>query len=486
MKKIKKALFLLLTLSLCSCTGLTEGVFTGINNAGGNIWNSKDNLPQEKIQYNNENALVIISSISENLKNNKARVTSSKKDYYEVYCGENLSINLENYETNVSVLSSPKCASKETKIRDGKFFFRSPYQGKYIIKISGNGSSREIEIFNKTFFATEENLVYNNLLENYKLQNMKGLENDLTIFRLAFPDNKRDKEISFLAIDLAKKTKNNKLIKDEFNFLNRFTILNEQEKLLLIETLNTTKTAINLNKNFLNFSSQSTELNDLLAKYITTKTSPTKDEVEFLESFAKNSNNKDIKRFLGNWYLKNNDTIKGNEYLKEIGELKKFPLSTSNTNSGISSTFPVNLPNLNLPQQNVDGSMVENKYNKYVSFLNDGVKSFKKENYNEAVIQLEKGIKLNSNFSEQKDYFYYLGMSFFKLGNYSKAIQNLKKSINLEKIDEKKAEMYYNIGIAFDKLGDKEQAVRYMTYIKQNFKNTTWNTKGSLYLLENN
>lgn len=480
MEKMKKTLFLLLTLSLCSCTGLTEGAFSKIEKSSNNIWKSKDNLPQEKIPYNNQNSLVIISSISENLKNNKIRTTSDKKDYYEVYCGETLSINLENYETNVGVLSTPKGASKETKIKDGKLFFRSPYQGKYMIEISGNGKSREIEIINKSFYSIDESLVYDNLLENYKSGNIKGLENDLTIHRLAFPDHKRDKELSFLAIELAKKTKNTKLIKDEFNFLNRFSTLNEQEKLLLMEVLNSTKTTVNLNKNFLNFTSQSTELNSLLAKYIITKAAITKDEIEFLELFAKNSDDKDVKRFLGNWYLKNNDTVKGNEYLKEIGELKKYPLQIGNSNN---PNFPINIPTNNIPTTT---GTVENKYNKYVEFLGSGIKSFKNENYNEAIIQLEKGAKLNNNFSEQKDYFYYLGMSFFKLGNYSKAIQNLKKSINLEKIDEKKAEMYYNIGIAFDKLGDKEQAIRYMTYIKQNFKNTTWNTKGNLYLLENN
>ena len=77
-----------------------------------------------------------------------------------------------------------------------------------------------------------------------------------------------------------------------------------------------------------------------------------------------------------------------------------------------------------------------------------------------------------------------MGESHFRTENYAEAVKDFKNSLNLEKNDEKKAEIYYNIGIAYDKLGDKEQAVNYLTYVRQNYKNSSWSVKSSLYLLQ--
>ena len=74
--------------------------------------------------------------------------------------------------------------------------------------------------------------------------------------------------------------------------------------------------------------------------------------------------------------------------------------------------------------------------------------------------------------------------SYFRTENYSEAVNDYKNSLNLEKNDEKKAEIYYNIGMAYNKLGDNEQAVNYLTYVRQNYKNSPWSVKSSLYLLQ--
>ena len=128
--------------------------------------------------------------------------------------------------------------------------------------------------------------------------------------------------------------------------------------------------------------------------------------------------------------------------------------------------------------------VVDYKEDKAESFAFLGHLYYENEEYLKAIRYFEKALEIDKNYIEKKDIYFYLGQSYFRTENYSEAVNDYKNSLNLEKNDEKKAEIYYNIGMAYNKLGDNEQAVNYLTYVRQNYKNSPWSVKSSLYLLQ--
>lgn len=277
-----------------------------------------------------------------------------------------------------------------------------------------------------------------------------------------------------MLIELAGKDGNAKLIKDEVDFLQKNTKLADYDKIVILNSLKKIQGSdFEITSALLEYDKQSPELNNEIVNLIVSKTTQSQNEIVFLEKYYSTlpTPDENLKNLIGNWYLKNGNILKGTQYLNQ-------------------SENPLNIEQQIIPtsQVTVENGSVENleaqNYTQYLTFIKEGKNNFEKENYIEAIIYFEKALELNKDYIEQKDIYFYMGQSHFKTGNYSESVKDFKNSLNLEKNDEKKAEIYYNIGISYDKLGDKEQAVNYLTYVRQNYKNSPWSVKSSLYMLQ--
>lgn len=472
---MKNYIFLSLVLLLSSCTNLDNLKGSLSESSIEKPWNNVGELKAQSIILNSSAPSGILSDISTSLKRGYVReYNSTYRNNYEVYVGDYVSIPLGIGEDSYNVLYSPLGASYEMEIKDGKLFFRGIYQGNYEVNIYSGGSfSRKIAIQNKLKYEFTEQNNYDVILQEYKAGNLKGLSDSVAVHRIAFPNSFRDKEISFMLIELAGKDGNAKIIKDEIDFLQRYTKLDEYDKLNIVNSLKMIQ-----DKNFiissalLEYKRSATNLNQEIAGLIMNKNKNTQEEIIFLEKMYETTPDETMGNFIGNWYIKNGNPIKGASYLNNGGE---NPVDMGTLNPEIKDTKVEENAPVDLEAQN---------YTQYLTFFEDGKKKFNKDNYVEAIIYFEKALGLNREYIEQKDIYFYMGESYFKTGNYSEAVNYFKKSLNLEKNDEKKAEIYYNIGIVYDKLGDKEQAVNYLTYIRQNYKNSSWSVKASLYLLQ--
>ena len=472
---MKKFIYLCLLLFLAGCTSIENLVDNKNENIIEKNYGSEE-LKTQEIILNSSDPAGILNDISNSLKRGYVReYNSSYSNKYEVYVGDYLSIPLGIGEDSYNMFFYPLGTSYEMEIRDGKLLFRGIYQGNYEVMLYSAGSfSRKITIQNKLKYQFEEQNNYELIQQSYKAGNIKLLSDSVAIHRIAFPNSFRDKEISFMLIDLAGKDGNAKIIKDEIDFLQKYTKLDEYDKLNIINSLKLIQDKnFEISNSLLEFDSSATNLNQEIVQLILAKENPTQEEIIFLEKvYSSNAiPDSNLGNFIGNWYIKNGNALKGASYLTGNSE---NPLE--NITGGI---IPTN------PETTVTPENLETKnYTQYLTFFEDGKKNFEKENYIEAVIYFEKALGLNRDYIEQKDIYFYMGESHFRTENYAEAVKDFKNSLNLEKNDEKKAEIYYNIGIAYDKLGDKEQAVNYLTYVRQNYKNSSWSVKSSLYLLQ--
>ena len=476
---MKKVVYLCLALFLASCTSLEKlkNETAKTDSSTEKNWNIGGELKTEKIILNTSATEGILSDISNSLKRGYVKeYNTTYRDNYEVYVGDYVSLPLGIGEDSYNMFFSPLGTSYELEIKDGKLYFRSIYQGNYEIMIYSAGSfSRKITITNKLKYEFTEQNNYEVIAQNYQSNNLKGLSNSVAVHRIAFPNSFRDKEISFMLMELAGKDGNTKVVKEEIEFLKKYKTLDEQDKLTILDTLSGIGSAgTKLDPVLLEYNSANTILNPELKKIILSKTSVDRGEIEFLEKYFRDEPTKETAEFIGNWYLKNGDINRGTQYI----------------NGTIEGIAPELLESI---FTKAEGEIVdpmaelENKnYTQFRSFLSDGESSFNQGSYVEALVHFEKALSINKDYAETKDIYFYMGQSNFQLENYQKAIDNYKKALNIEKSDDKKAEIYYNMGIAYDKLGNKEESRNYFTFVRQKFPKSSWSTKSSIYLLKLN
>ena len=308
--------FLLILLTMYSCTGLPQK--TDIDNIWSSISGENAPLEQESIVLTTTDAPGLLQVISQNLKTGKTKSYSERYNgsNFEVYVGDYLIIPLK-AEDDFKLLSYPKNISYELGIKGTNLVFRSIYQGDFEIELRSLGDiTRRITISNKLKYRFTEQNNYDIILKNYAMGNLKLLQDSVALHRIAFPDSFRDKEISFMLMEVASKAGNNRIVKEELNFLKKFGNLDEHDKLSIIDALSLSGDKnIKLDSMMLEFSEENSILNETLKNIITTKSVASRDEVEFLEKYFKTNPSKELAEFIGNWYLKNGDINKGNQYI---------------------------------------------------------------------------------------------------------------------------------------------------------------------------
>lgn len=470
--------FLLILLTMYSCTSLPQK--TDFESIWSSVTGESAPLAQETIVLTENDPSGLLGIISQSLKDGKTKSYSDgySGSNFEVYVGDYLMIPLKS-ENDFKLLSYPKTISYELGIKGINLVFRSIYQGDFEVELYSNGGvTRRIKISNKLKYRFTEQNNYDIILKNYASNNLKQLQNSVALHRIAFPDSFRDKEISFMLMELASKDGNTRIVKEEIEFLKKYKMLDEHDKLNILDSLALSGNNTPFDSVLLEYKSENTILNEALKKAIMAKTTLNREEIEFLEKEFKDNPDKETAEFIGNWYLRNGDVNKGNQYINgTIDGISPEILGGIFGNIGTGAEEGLIDPAATLENQN---------YTQFRTFLKDGEKSYNSGNYVEALVYLQRAAEINKDYVESKDLYYYIGESSRLTESYQKAVDNYKKALSLEKNSDKKAEIYYNMAIAYDNLGNKEEARNYFTYVRQNYPKTSWSTKSSIYLLKLN
>ena len=212
--------YLLILLTMYSCTGLPQKPDLG------SIWGRSEEQPltQETIILTENDPSGILSEVSRTLREGKSKEYSGSYNgnTFEVYAGDYLFIPLKS-EDNFKLVSYPRNISYELGIKGNNLVFRSIYQGEFTLDFYSLGEvTRRVKISNKLKYRFTEQNNYDIILKNYAKNDIKQLQNSVALHRMAYPDSFRDKEISFMLMELAGKDGNIGIVKEEIEFLKKY------------------------------------------------------------------------------------------------------------------------------------------------------------------------------------------------------------------------------------------------------------------------
>ncbi|MDP0488892.1 MAG: tetratricopeptide repeat protein [Fusobacterium sp. JB021] len=426
-------------------------------------------LVQDNFILNNSGINYFLDITKDNIKNKTSR-TYLTNNHPEVYLGEYAIIPIDNIDSFSKEI--PKVQSYDAFIKDNNFYFRSIYQGFYSFSfIKDNQILKTITINNISRYKISKANLENMISENITIKDLENLENSVTLFKMLFPENSKNKEFSIALLDLAIENSDINIFKKESKYLENNFDLSSLEKIKIINgKTSLLKENIPFTIEYLNFKENSKELNDYIKRAILKKIKPTAQELLFLEACYTKERTLELTNQISSFYKLSNNPTKANYYKSDNSFLLPLP---------IDSTI-VELENLNNSENIKIDSPSEDKAN--ISYKN-ALNYYKNKSYAEAILAFEKAKLLKTNSSKIEDVNFYLGMSYYNSNNTPKAIDKLKL------VDENNSnypEALYRLGDLNAKQGNKAEAIKLFNQVKNLFPKTIWGRKSSIYLLKIN
>ena len=128
-------------------------------------------LAQESFYLNNSGIAYLLDILSQNIKSNAVR-SYENGNYFDIYMGEYLSVPCTDaYEP--ALILSPNIQSYDAFIKNGRFYFRSLYQGVYTFNLVNNGVSvRTITVNNKAKYKISAGDLKNIIYTDYNAKNL--------------------------------------------------------------------------------------------------------------------------------------------------------------------------------------------------------------------------------------------------------------------------------------------------------------------------
>lgn len=430
----------------------------------------KNTLTEESFFLNDSGAAYLLDILSQNIKSNAVREYESG-NYFDIYMGEYLSIPCVDGSVPNLVLS-PKIQSYDAFVKNGRFYFRSLYQGVYTFSFARNSiNERTITVNNKSKYKVSEKDLKNMISTNYNGKDVDSLKNSATLLKLLFPDSLENKQASSLLYDLASIDGNQNIIRTESAFLEENFPLTSQDKMKLIAGKEKVLgNDYSLSEKYLDFSNNSPELNDYVMRNIIKRSNPTNAELAFLENVYAAKPTKDLADVIGMLYFKAGNVIKGTHYSNSKDGSLPSALSSSiftdNKNIGEGIQEPI--------EETADYTDFLNNYQNGISYYKDG-------SYAEAILLLEKSMAVEKDFREKENIPFYLGDSYMMSENYQKAKENF---LLVKNTNEFYPEAMYKLGELYYKNGEKDLAIKTFEANRDNFPGTVWGRKSSIYLLK--
>lgn len=432
----------------------------------------ENTLAQESFFLNNSGIAYLLDILSQNIKSNAVR-TYEQGNYFDIYMGEYLSIPCAD-AIEPALILSPNIQSYDAFIRNGRFYFRSLYQGVYTFNLINNGvTTRTITVNNKSKYKISEGDLKNIVYTDYNNKNLNNLKNSATLFKITFPDSTENRDISSLLFNLAVLEGNGDIARTESAFLEENYPLTSQDKMRLIAGKEKVLgNDYNLSDKYLNFAENTPELNDYVMRNIIKRSNPTANELLFLENVYAESPTKDLADIISILYFRNGNVVKGTHYADSKNGTLPAPIKNSLFSQ--EGNTPLQENSQNMEQETEEYSDFYNNYQNGISYYKDG-------SYAEAIVLFEKSMSSEEDFKEKENIPFYLGNSYMMSGNYKKAKENF---LLLKNTNEFYPEAMYKLGELYYKNGEKDLAIKTFEQNRDNFPGTVWGRKSSIYLLK--
>ncbi|WP_297407829.1 tetratricopeptide repeat protein, partial [uncultured Cetobacterium sp.] len=293
-------------------------------------------------------------------------------------------------------------------------------------------------------------------------------EKSAQLYLMAFPTNNKQKDVSFMVLDLGAGKGNNLLLNNKIKYLKENFSLTEDEKvklLLLEEKINQNNFVID--NYYLNYNKNNLKLNTAIKRIIERKTTATNEELGFLEKFYGDVEDPELASTLGNLYIKNGDINKGN-YYNSLASENGITLNSNTPSQDVLDTSTPIVPTIETTIPVINKN------------LSNGRDALNRKSYNEALIFFNKAIT-NTKENDLDNILFYRGKTYFLMGNYDKAISDFN---NIKSVNENSSELYYYLGVINHKQGNIDKAKEYLRKSRENNPSSTWGRKSSIYLLK--
>ncbi|MGL4307532.1 MAG: tetratricopeptide repeat protein, partial [Cetobacterium sp.] len=363
--------------------------------------------------------------------------------------------------------------------------FKSLYQGEYIADVyNGLQYLGTVKILNKLKYKFTEADNYDIITRGYAAKDLKKVRDGISLYRISFPGSDKDKELSFMLMDLAASNGNTLLINEETKYLKDVYQLNEKDKIKLLQIQDKAfgKDLV-IDNYFLTYDKSNVYLNSYIKEIILNKGIATDSELQFLEKMYMDSRDPQLAQEISELYLKNGNISKSTYYkgMASTGGIGLVGLGGLTNLSGIPDTSVAQpVSNNNIAPENTSNNLTIGNVNQFNKVFSDGKAALDKENYQEALVFLEKA-KTLGNPQEQQTVKFYIGKTNYMLGQYDLAKQNL---LGISEEDPNFPEAYYYLGVIAHREGNISKAKEYLMKVRETANNSTWGRKSSIYLMK--
>ncbi|MDR1831282.1 MAG: tetratricopeptide repeat protein [Fusobacteriaceae bacterium] len=440
------------------------GMYTGISRPV-----AAEKLPRERITLTESTPTRILDELSADMKNNKSRTTIRTTDVVSAasYIGEYLYIPLAREDSTFRMVSSPKNSSYDLRKVTTNLIFRSIYEGNFVTVVTEGASERRITISNSSRYEFSESELREIVIRCFDNRNYTGLKDSVALYKIIFPNGAYTKDNSMRLLEAAGASRDARTVRSEYNFLKKYSTFSGADRKMVADALyGTGVTDVAIDGVLLEYSSMDRETNEKVANVLLAKDNITRREAEFLEQVYRDTPDERIASYVGNWYLKNGDPVRGQRYVSGAMETPAGQTPGTLTPGGAS------------PLQ----QLAAKNYETFQGYYTAGEQAYRSGNYASALDSFQKALSVNKNYTETARIYYYMGQCNYNTGKYQVALNNYRSALLSEKTAERQAELYYNLGLTSQKLGNISECRNYLTYIRQKFPGSSWSEKSTALL----
>ena len=407
----------------------------------------------------------------------------------EVTVGEELDVVYEDASTGIyyRVLNKPTRSKIKVEAKGGNQKFYFTRAGEYeILFYKKDDLQKQVKIQVKSNYQFTEKEIYDIIQGGYASKNLLLLEKYTEILQDSYPNSLytkrslynlfelykeegRYEEAIYIAQKLLKKYKFNTYEKEEFmlDFAKLYEKAGEVKKSLEV---------------YAELAAQNGHYSDKLAEKYTESESYTKEAIDFLETYYRNTLNEDVAKYLAEYYYKV-DLKMAVPYYSRLGESDKL------VEIYIKIEDWESLENLkeNLDEQGLEKietlkkkSETEKKLKDYFKIAGENLSAGK---YGIAELYYKRVLATGHDESLLKDSLYALVGVYDKRGNYIQALETLKSYADKYAADSEIGVLNY-FAILNYKLGNYSDSKVYFDKILGEYPQTTWARRAKIYSIK--
>jgi tetratricopeptide (TPR) repeat protein len=406
---------------------------------------------------------------------------------YEIFSGEILNVQFpQGGKYTVELIKSPYLSKVDLIFKKDDLFFRTVYQGEYLIDVIKDGSFyKRLTVNSKLKYSFTQEKNYDIILNSYEVGKPNLLINSVKLSRLAFPNALYHKKTAFMILEKTLEEKEFSEAEKALDFIDKNFQLDDMERKSIryyqgeVFRGNPVKY-----KNFLLKHRDDSSMTKELIEVLLAGKSLSEEEALFLETTYEETLDSNIAKYLGNWYMNTDDTVKGERYLvygKDYYNLCVLYLENSDM-----ERFERCFENVS-EEKKLEIIKLKDIYSRKKLLekeLNLGDEKYQAEDYEEAVLfykraegkDMEIARRLGTDIKIAKSYYYIL--------QYGEAAKYFEKALEMEKNPIKIAELQYLTGVCYYRLENREKSIESLEKLVNEYPGTSWANKAMIYIIK--